>query len=599
MDIVKTIARLKAPQDTSSGVSSDLKSWPVPIVSFNDCIVTDIHMPPDRRKLYEVLEVDKDTIPTSEFPDPHSASSYEMYFRVKYGYPFTDLKQPSLKCKPLGLKEKRLKMLSSSRFKDRQEHTRKVLSREIVLFPELCSIYPIPASVWKLINCIPSILWRMESTLCADEFRMAVARDTGLGVLLPGPDSTLLLSAFTPKGANDEFNLERLETLGDSFLKLVTSIFLYHDRQVAHEGRLSSARSRRVGNLNLFLLAKQKGIAENILSTSFEPYQMWIPPCFSFHEEKPEPQQHGPNVPKDTSPKTLDSARQYLFHKVTDKGVADCMEALIGAYLISGGIDAGLKFMKWVGIKINLEEEHTKVQPNEEELEEGELNSSSSDSATPPFPKRTRTVPFLSHHDWLRRQRDTFSFGPKLPLLIKNSSSIFNNHFPSSCKPDLDHHQVNEVETLLQKSFGTYKKLVWLSKNIKDQSLLLQALTHASYVRNRVTDCYQRLEFLGDAVLDYLVTCHIYSKFPHYDPGQISGMRAALVNNNTFAEFVVKLNLHKALLHNSPSLFSQISRYVSTIEILNDSSDEHVDFIVTDGDPDCIFHQVNVRIIIR
>jgi hypothetical protein len=40
-----------------------------------------------------------------------------------------------------------------------------------------------------------------------------------------------------------------------------------------------------------------------------------------------------------------------------------------------------------------------------------------------------------------------------------------------------------------------------LDYKFRDRSFLLQAITHASYSVNRVTDCYQRLEFLGDAVL--------------------------------------------------------------------------------------------------
>jgi hypothetical protein len=40
-----------------------------------------------------------------------------------------------------------------------------------------------------------------------------------------------------------------------------------------------------------------------------------------------------------------------------------------------------------------------------------------------------------------------------------------------------------------------------LDYRFRDHSFLLQAMTHASYSANRVTDCYQRLEFLGDAVL--------------------------------------------------------------------------------------------------
>lgn len=104
-------------------------------------------------------------------------------------------------------------------------------------------------------------------------------------------------------------------------------------------------------------------------------------------------------------------------------------------------------------------------------------------------------------------------------------------------------------------------------------SLLLQALTHASYTKNRVTDCYQRLEFLGDAVLDYLITCNIYSTFPNYGPGEITGMRSALVNNITFAELAIKLELHKALLHNSPALFKQIPQYIEAFKKLSPSND--------------------------
>ena len=49
--------------------------------------------------------------------------------------------------------------------------------------------------------------------------------------------------------------------------------------------------------------------------------------------------------------------------------------------------------------------------------------------------------------------------------------------------------------------------------------ILSQAFSHASYYPNRLTDCYQRLEFLGDAVLDYLITRHLY-QVTFFAPGQ-------------------------------------------------------------------------------
>lgn len=88
-----------------------------------------------------------------------------------------------------------------------------------------------------------------------------------------------------------------------------------------------------------------------------------------------------------------------------------------------------------------------------------------------------------------------------------------------------------------------------LGYHFSNRAFLLQALTHASYSCNRVTHCYERLEFLGDAVLDFLITCFIYEHCGHLDPGQITDLRSALVNNNTFASYTVRCGFHKFLLN--------------------------------------------------
>jgi len=53
--------------------------------------------------------------------------------------------------------------------------------------------------------------------------------------------------------------------------------------------------------------------------------------------------------------------------------------------------------------------------------------------------------------------------------------------------------------TKLMDGFESFEQ--HLGYRFQDRSYLLQAMTHASYYLNRLTDCYQRLEFLGDAVL--------------------------------------------------------------------------------------------------
>jgi endoribonuclease Dicer len=59
-----------------------------------------------------------------------------------------------------------------------------------------------------------------------------------------------------------------------------------------------------------------------------------------------------------------------------------------------------------------------------------------------------------------------------------------------------------ELEQLMM-GYDKFERI--LRYRFNDRSYLLQAMTHASYSPNRVTDCYQRLEFLGDAVLGTVI----------------------------------------------------------------------------------------------
>ncbi|KAK0613764.1 hypothetical protein B0T14DRAFT_437452 [Immersiella caudata] len=68
----------------------------------------------------------------------------------------------------------------------------------------------------------------------------------------------------------------------------------------------------------------------------------------------------------------------------------------------------------------------------------------------------------------------------------------------------------------------------------KKKSLLVEALTHASYNVPGVNACYDRLEFLGDAVLDYIITTTLY-KQPSLKPFDMHSIRAALVNADILA----------------------------------------------------------------
>ena len=96
------------------------------------------------------------------------------------------------------------------------------------------------------------------------------------------------------------------------------------------------------------------------------------------------------------------------------------------------------------------------------------------------------------------------------------------------------------------------------------KALLLEAFTHPTYYDNTITGSYQRLEFLGDAILDFLVTLHIYNKCESkLQPGDLTDLRSALVNNNIFAVIAVENDYHKYLKEYSPELFNAIRHFVT------------------------------------
>jgi len=79
--------------------------------------------------------------------------------------------------------------------------------------------------------------------------------------------------------------------------------------------------------------------------------------------------------------------------------------------------------------------------------------------------------------------------------------------------------------------------------------LVVRALTHSSFTNESPGEGenYERLEFLGDAVLDYLVAYWLYQHFPELPEGDLTRMRSALVRTETLAAFAQQLGLNRIL----------------------------------------------------
>ncbi|XP_012942349.1 endoribonuclease Dicer [Aplysia californica] len=425
----------------------------------------------------------------------------------------------------------------------------------------------------------PSV-WIPVANYCANGLlSVSLDADRDLKTFV-GPSPCLILQALTMSNANDFFSLERLETIGDSFLKYAITVYLYCSYPGIHEGTLSYLRSKQVCNYNLYRLGRKKHVAEGMVSTKFEPYENWLPPAFVINEDRrrgPVPKVvivtpglkqnnsvrnccvdeascaggkvSGSARPDETAqfekelqwieqsqeaeqredlegagPAVLTPYSLQRHHGLPDKSVADCVEALIGCYLTTCGRKAALMFMSWLGLKVLPKKKRGSSEKGDADLKksgEGRQGKTS----------------------WQQISEQEFDElrCPPSPMFSRSPENMVQLN-----------HLLEGFEELEEK----------ICYKFQDRSYLLQAFTHASYHYNTITDCYQRVEFLGDAILDYVITRHLYEDSQKYSPGILTDLRSALVNNNIFAALAVKWGFHKYFKAISPSLFSVIDKFV-------------------------------------
>ncbi|CAL0301024.1 unnamed protein product [Lupinus luteus] len=355
----------------------------------------------------------------------------------------------------------------------RQEKDREAGNKFVELPPELCCIIMSPISISTIysFSFAPSIMHHLESLFGAYNLKSTYLKQC----IQDEIQIAKVLEAITTKRCKDPFNYESLETLGDSFLKYAASKELFKSYQNLHEGLLSVKRTKIISNAALCKFGCNSGLPGFIRNAPFDPHTWLIP---------------GDKSESYKLKKELDSKGTTIYvsgkRKLKRKIIADVVEALIGAFLTSGGEKAALLFMDWVGIKVNFD-----IMPYERHL----------------------------------------SIQPEKLLNVSFLESLLNYKF-------------------------------------RDPSLLVEALTHGSYMLPEIPSCYQRLEFLGDSILDYLITMHLYEKYPGLSPGQLTDMRSASVNNDCYAWSAIKAGLHKHILHASQELHKHIFNTLNTIQKL-------------------------------
>lgn len=272
---------------------------------------------------------------------------------------------------------------------------------------------------------------------------------------------------------------ERLEILGDTYLKLETSWFMYENRKdIAQEGELTRLRRDIIRNdrLNQFALAAR--LHHYILHPAEieqHPFEHWKPSCMG------------------KTPKAI---------VAPSKWIADVLEAICGAYLLGQGEKGARYFLKWIGVSC---------------LEE----------------------PFM----FLR------PFYPDcFPCELYDDDFIGDNGVNSLA---LD-FSIARFDDLPQ-------RLVWLQQRLKytfkNKRLLLEAVTHPSaghlelqMIANRNKHPhsgqqktfwkgdYERLEYLGDAIIEYLTLSYAFLRYDKWLPGSLSQWKSATVSNDALGK---------------------------------------------------------------
>ena len=133
---------------------------------------------------------------------------------------------------------------------------------------------------------------------------------------------------------------------------------------------------------------------------------------------------------------------------------------------------------------------------------------------------------------------------------------------PPSPMMDAQTEDMMQLDRLLS-GFENFEEIIGYRFN--DRSYLLQAFSHASYYPNRLTDCYQRLEFLGDAVLDYLITRHLFEDKRQHSPGTLTDLRYV------FIKIRLALNIYNSKYPISHIVFTKTILFLN-LEIVTNSN---------------------------
>ncbi|KAM7345951.1 endoribonuclease Dcr-2 [Cochliomyia hominivorax] len=366
------------------------------------------------------------------------------------------------------------------------------------------------------------------------------------------------LAAITAACVNDVFDMERFELLGDAFLKFSSSLYLTNKYTKWHEGHLTLIKSRMVSNRNLLYCMMNTNICGKICASFFNPNTGWLPPLANLPVNLL--QMLKKNLPANS---VLSPSDFYSLELSEDE--------------IFSGICASEKL-----------ESFSQACKRNQTLQEGNIEIE---------PENDMNI--FINRDVLRDKIIADTLEALLGVCVKNYGihrsfrmleffGIWQSENKDSSQNgllDLKLSGLNLRTDISQKEIDCHLlNYEYLEKNLnytfRDRAYLLQALTHPSYPTNRVTGCYQELEFIGDAILDMLVTSYIFEKNEHMNPGKMTDLRMALVNNITLGCICVRHKFHLFLLYENSILSEAIKIFADFQQTQNNRVTDQVKILM-------------------
>ncbi|XP_017078544.1 endoribonuclease Dicer [Drosophila eugracilis] len=368
------------------------------------------------------------------------------------------------------------------------------------------------------------------------------------------------LTAITSSASADVYDMERFEMLGDSFLKLSATLYLANKYPDWNEGTLTQVKSKLVSNRNLLYCLSETDIPRKISNILFTPRYTWIPPSvslphnvLSLWNEKPElAQLVGPHNLRDLALGEEESLIKGNCSDLNYRNFIDgCQSNLYSHHARSD-------FSTEVNFCVGLAKIADKVVADTLEALLGVIVKSYG---------LQHAFRMLEYFGICRAD-----IGKPLTQLLdlKLSGEKMRANVNTT---EIDGFLINH--THLEQNLGY---------TFKDRGYLLQALTHPSYPTNRITGCYQELEFIGDAILDFLISAYIFENNTKMNPGALTDLRSALVNNTTLACICVRHKLHYFILSENALLSESISKFVQFQESQRHRVTNHVRILLEEAD---------------